>query len=101
MKRTLFLAMSALILTASLLAQDYPAVMTLRQQSEVYNRNLEWKIDNVLPGIMEREGLVSRRDPHLITGWRGGFLRLRTRPVPNEPFVFRTGRNCGGRTGQD
>jgi hypothetical protein len=31
------------------------AVLTQKQQSELYNKNLEWKLDNVLPAIMRRE----------------------------------------------
>jgi Xaa-Pro aminopeptidase len=31
------------------------AVLTQKQQAELFNRNLEWKLDNVLPVIMRRE----------------------------------------------
>lgn len=32
-------------------------VLTEREQAELYNKNLVWKIDNVLPAIMRRENL--------------------------------------------
>lgn len=38
-------------------AQDYPPVLSMKKQTELFNKNLEWKLDNVLPGIMKREGL--------------------------------------------
>ena len=38
-------------------AQNYPPVLSLEKQTELYNKNLEWKLDNVLPDIMRREGL--------------------------------------------
>jgi len=31
------------------------AVLTQKEQSELYNKNLEWKLNNVLPSIMRRE----------------------------------------------
>jgi Xaa-Pro aminopeptidase len=40
-----------------LFAQDYPPVLSLEKQTELYNKNLEWKLNNVLPDIMRREGL--------------------------------------------
>ena len=50
--------LSTLIISLlQLFAQDYPPVMSLEKQTELYNSNLEWKIDNVLPEIMRREGL--------------------------------------------
>jgi Xaa-Pro aminopeptidase len=30
-------------------------VLSEREQAQLYNKNLEWKLDNVLPGIMRRE----------------------------------------------
>lgn len=56
MKRVLSL-ISALIIITGAFAQQYPAVMPLRQQAETFNHNLEWKLDNLLPGIMKNEGL--------------------------------------------
>ncbi len=38
-------------------AQDYPPILGLEEQTELFNKNLEWKLDNVLPEIMRREGL--------------------------------------------
>lgn len=38
-------------------AQDYPPIISLEKQAELFNKNLEWKLDNVLPDIMRREGL--------------------------------------------
>lgn len=45
------------ILLGPLHSQNYPAILTLEKQTELYNQNLEWKLDNVLPDIMRREGL--------------------------------------------
>lgn len=56
MKRVISL-MSALIITAGTFAQQYPAVLSLNKQAETFNKNLEWKLDNILPGIMQEEGL--------------------------------------------
>ena len=38
-------------------AQDYPTILSLKKQTEIFNKNLEWKVDNVLPSIMRREGI--------------------------------------------
>jgi Xaa-Pro aminopeptidase len=38
-------------------SQDYPPILSLEKQTELYNKNLEWKLNNVLPEIMKREGL--------------------------------------------
>jgi Xaa-Pro aminopeptidase len=38
-------------------SQDYPPILSLEKQTELYNKNLEWKLDNVLPELMRREGL--------------------------------------------
>jgi len=38
-------------------SQDYPPVLSLEKQTELYNKNLEWKLKNILPEIMRREGL--------------------------------------------
>ena len=32
-------------------------VISLREQSELYNKNLEYRLDSILPGIMRREGV--------------------------------------------
>jgi len=56
MKKTLTTFTAALLVILSS-AQDYPAIMSMEKQVEMYNSNLEWKIDNVLPEIMRREGL--------------------------------------------
>lgn len=37
--------------------QDYPPVLPMKKQSELFNKNLEWKVNNLLPEIMKREGL--------------------------------------------
>ena len=57
MKRILTQLSVFLVLSAVSQAQNYPMIMSLQQQTETYNRNLEWKVDNILPAIMEREGL--------------------------------------------
>ncbi|HUS86675.1 MAG TPA: M24 family metallopeptidase [Bacteroidales bacterium] len=48
-----------LILLSSLLAlsQNYPPILSLQKQTDIYNKNLEWKVNNILPEIMRREGL--------------------------------------------
>ena len=51
------LTLFAVLLSISSFCQDYPPILTLEEQTELYNQNLEWKIDNVLPEIMRREGL--------------------------------------------
>lgn len=57
MKRTLLVSIISILISAPSFGQDYPERMSLQKQSEVFNRNLEWKLDNVLPAIMRREGL--------------------------------------------
>ncbi|UCG27923.1 MAG: M24 family metallopeptidase [Bacteroidales bacterium] len=38
-------------------SQGYPPIFSLEKQTELYNKNLEWKLDNILPAIMQREGI--------------------------------------------
>ncbi len=45
------------LLFQSVQSQDYPPILSLEKQAELYNKNLEWKLDHVLPEIMRREGL--------------------------------------------
>ncbi len=54
----LVISLLSILLTISIAsAQDYPPVLTMKKQTELFNKNLEWKVNNVLPEIMEREGL--------------------------------------------
>lgn len=59
------------------------AVLTQKQQSELYNRNLEWKLDNVLPAIMRREKI----DMWIIICFENSedpvYRTLTTRPLDN------------------
>jgi Xaa-Pro aminopeptidase len=58
-------------------------VLTQRQQSELYNKNLEWKLDNVLPAIMRREKI----DMWIIVCFENSedpvYRTLTTRPLDN------------------
>ena len=57
MKRFLITSLGLLVTMIALTQTrdiDKP-VLTQKQQSELYNRNLEWKLDNALPAIMRRE----------------------------------------------
>lgn len=55
--KKLFMTLVAGMLVTLTFAQDYPPVLSMEERTELYNKNLEWKIDNVLPEIMRREGL--------------------------------------------
>jgi hypothetical protein len=59
MKRLIFTILSvSFMLTATAQTRDIDKpTLTQRQQTELFNKNLEWKLDNVLPGIMRRENL--------------------------------------------
>ncbi|MDX2415318.1 MAG: hypothetical protein QNK33_09025, partial [Bacteroidales bacterium] len=57
MKLRLFLLIVSVMVIQGICAQNYPPVMSMQKQTETYNLNLEWKVNNVLPGIMEREDL--------------------------------------------
>jgi len=57
MYRSIILLAAFLLLNFSSYSQDYPPVLSMKVQTELFNENLEWKVNNVLPGIMEREGL--------------------------------------------
>jgi Xaa-Pro aminopeptidase len=59
MKRTFLVFMILSIATIS-----YPqhrdidkTILSQKEQTELYNKNLEWKLDNVLPAIMRRENI--------------------------------------------
>ncbi len=55
-----FAAAMGLLLSLPLEAQTRDidkAILTQREQTELYNKNLEWKLDNVLPEIMRRENI--------------------------------------------
>jgi len=56
MKKTLT-TITAIFLMILASGQDYPRILSLEEQTDVFNKNLEWKLDNVLPEIMRREGL--------------------------------------------
>ncbi|MBN1388357.1 MAG: aminopeptidase P family protein [Bacteroidales bacterium] len=56
MKKTLT-TITAVLLLVGVYAQDYPPILSLEEQTELFNKNLEWKLDNVMPEIMRREGL--------------------------------------------
>jgi Xaa-Pro aminopeptidase len=59
------------------------AVLTQKQQSELYNKNLEWRLDNVLPAIMRREKI----DMWIIICFENSedpvYRTLTTRPLDN------------------
>ena len=55
--KTPLLFLYLILLSPPLHSQDYPPIFSLEKQTELYNKNLEWKLDNVLPGLMRREGL--------------------------------------------
>lgn len=85
MKRYL---LSSLILCITIIS--YPqtrdidkAVLTQKQQAELYNKNLEWKLDNVLPAIMRREKI----DMWIIICFENSedpvYRTLTTRPLDN------------------
>jgi len=38
-------------------ANDISKILSVRKQAEVYNELLTWRLDNILPQIMEREGI--------------------------------------------
>jgi Xaa-Pro aminopeptidase len=57
MKRLSITLFITITLSTILSAQNYPAIMSLQKQTEEYNKNLEWKINNILPEIMRRDGL--------------------------------------------
>ncbi|MEE4115358.1 MAG: M24 family metallopeptidase [Marinilabiliaceae bacterium] len=57
MKKQNALALILILAAAKLFSQDYPPVLSMQQQTEIFNKNLEWKVNNILPEIMEREGL--------------------------------------------
>ncbi|MEA1887144.1 MAG: M24 family metallopeptidase [Bacteroidota bacterium] len=56
MKR-LLITLATLLITISTFSQSYPSVLSMEKRTGLFNKNLEWKIDNVLPEIMRREGL--------------------------------------------
>lgn len=55
--KKLLTTLTAIVLLSTLSAQNYPPILSLEERTELYNNNLEWKLDNVLPDIMRREGL--------------------------------------------
>ena len=66
MKKTWLFVAIALVLSASAYAQvnwnisdvgDIDKILPEREQAKVYNELLEWRLDNVLPEIMKREGI--------------------------------------------
>lgn len=58
MRRILFTAVAILFaLPLHTQTRDIDNILTQRQQAELYNKNLEWKLDNVLPEIMREENL--------------------------------------------
>lgn len=56
MKR-LLITLASLLITISTFSQSYPRILPREKRTEIFNKNLEWKINNVLPDIMRREGL--------------------------------------------
>lgn len=57
MNKFIFILIVSMLIMTGAIAQDYPPVLSIKKQTELFNENLEWKVNNVLPGIMEREGL--------------------------------------------
>lgn len=58
-KRILFLLFGLSLFPAlnSQSLRDIDNILPLKRQIELYNKDLEWKLDSVLPGIMKRENL--------------------------------------------
>jgi Xaa-Pro aminopeptidase len=58
-------------------------ILTQKQQSELYNKNLEWKLDSVLPQLMRRENI----DMWIIICFENSedpvYRTLTTRPLDN------------------
>jgi len=46
-----------MFLLPSVFAQDFIPILSLEKRTELYNKNLEWKLDHVLPELMRRENL--------------------------------------------
>jgi len=86
MKKLILSIIAAAFIALPAVAQirdiDKPT-LTQRQQAELYNKNLEWKIDNVLPEIMRRENL----DMWIIVNFEYSedpvYRTLTTRPLDN------------------
>lgn len=57
MKKIILTVLTIFLIISYSYSQNYPPVMSMKQQTETYNKNLEWKVNNILPAIMEREGL--------------------------------------------
>jgi len=59
MKKILLISIMILTITISFSqTRDIDkAILTQRQQTELYNKNLEWKLDSVLPALMRRENI--------------------------------------------
>lgn len=57
MRKSILILISCFFLIAISNAQNYPPVLSMKSQTELFNKNLEWKVNNVLPEIMEREKL--------------------------------------------
>jgi len=55
--KTLIILLLSFVLVLPVQAQNYPPILPLEKQTELYNKNLEWKLNHVLPDIMRREGL--------------------------------------------
>ena len=57
MYKSIIALVICILITPGASAQDYPPVLSMQKQTELFNKNLEWKVNNVLPGIMDREDL--------------------------------------------
>ena len=66
MKKTWLFVVVALVLSATAYAQinwnisdvrDIEKILPERERAKVYNELLEWRLDNILPEIMKREGI--------------------------------------------
>ncbi|HKL67435.1 MAG TPA: M24 family metallopeptidase [Bacteroidales bacterium] len=55
--KKILLFLTALMITSLSFSQEYPPILSMEEQAELFNKNLEWKLDNVLPEIMRSEGL--------------------------------------------
>ncbi len=55
--KTLIILLLSFVLILPVRPQNYPPILTLEKQAELYNKNLEWKLNHVLPDIMRREGI--------------------------------------------
>jgi len=85
MKKILLISIMSFVLTqAYAQTRDIDKeILTQKQQTELYNKNLEWKLDSVLPPLMRRENI----DMWIIICFENSedpvYRTLTTRPLDN------------------